>query len=122
MSIPSLGDMIVSVELSFPAESTEMKLSTDQVKQLERIKQASEETANVLTSGIEAVGELMGLVECGDISPECVLGIGWLLKELAGLTRRLHEERCAAEYKLHAMSSAPRNRTSQDRGTHGDAQ
>lgn len=122
MSIPSLGDLIVSVELAFPAESTELKLSADQVKRLERIKQASGETANVLTSGIEAVGELMGLVECGDIPPECVLGIGWLLKELAGLTRRLHDERCAAEYKLHAMSSAPRKSTSANRGAQGGGQ
>ncbi|WP_122302865.1 hypothetical protein [Pseudomonas amygdali] len=116
MSIPSLGDLIVSVELAFPAESTELKLSADQVKRLERIKQAFGETANVLTSGIEAVGELMGLVECGDISPECVLGIGWLLKELAGLTRRLQEERNAASHKLDNMSGAPQKATCANRG------
>ncbi|POQ03669.1 hypothetical protein [Pseudomonas syringae] len=116
MSIPSLGDLIVSVDHLFPAKSSELKLTIDQVKQLERIKQASGETVNVLTSGIEAIGEMMGLSEQGEMSAECVTGIGWLLKDLAGLARRLHGERYAADYKLENMSSAPQNGTSVNRG------
>lgn len=63
MSIPSLHDLIIDVEAHFPAEASRTNLSADQVTQLKRIKQASGETANTLTSGIEAIGEMMGLAE-----------------------------------------------------------
>lgn len=116
MSIPSLQDLIIDVEAHFPAEASGINLSADQVTQLNRIKQASGETANTLTSGIEAIGEMMGLAEGGEMSTECVVGIGWLLKELASLTRRIQEERSAAVHKLGYMSSAPRKATSANRG------
>ncbi|WP_180191795.1 hypothetical protein [Pseudomonas syringae] len=116
MSIPSLQDLIIDVEAHFPAEAFGINLSADQVTQLNRIKQASGETANTLTSGIEAIGEMMGLAEGGEMSTECVVGIGWLLKELASLIRRLQEERSAAVHKLGNMSSTPRKVTSANRG------
>ncbi|MEE5042931.1 hypothetical protein V2J81_06165 [Pseudomonas alliivorans] len=123
MNIPSLHDLIVNVEIQFPAEASGTHLTADQVTQLNRIKQASVETANVLTSGIESIGEMMGLAEGGEMSPECVVGVGWLLKELASLTRRLQEERNAAVHKLDNMSLAPRKATSANRrATAGSAQ
>ncbi|MGQ3824229.1 hypothetical protein [Pseudomonas alliivorans] len=123
MSIPSLHDLVVDVEAQFPAESSGLKLTDHQVTQLERIKQASGETANVLISGIESIGVMMGLAEGGEMPTECVVGIGWLLKDLASLTRRLQEERIAAVHKLDNMSPAPRKATSPNRGaTAGSAQ
>lgn len=123
MSIPSLHDLVVDVETQFPAESSGLKLTDHQVTQLERIKQASGETANVLISGIESIGVMMGLAEGGEMPTECVVGIGWLLKDLASLTRRLQEERIAAVHKLDNMSPAPRKVTSPNRGaTAGSAQ
>lgn len=118
MSIPSLSELIVNVDSEFPAESSKLKLTSDQVTELERIKQASEETVNCVTSGIEAIGEMMGLAENGEMSAECVIGIGWLIKELAGLTRKLHDEHCAADYKLNNMARAQ----SANSDAHGDDQ
>ncbi|ARA79604.1 hypothetical protein ACDH60_10335 [Pseudomonas ficuserectae] len=116
MSIPSLHDLIIDVEAQFPAESSGLKLTNHQVTRLERIKQASTETANILITGIEAVGEMMGSAEGGEMSTESVVGIGWLLKELASLTRRLQEERNAAGYKLESMKSAPQKDEPANRG------
>ncbi len=116
MSIPSLHELIVDVEAQFPAESSGLKLTSHQVTQLNRIRQASGETANVLISGIEAIGEMMGLAEGGEMSTESVVGIGWLVKELASLTRRLQEERNAANHKLDNMGGAPQKATSENRG------
>ncbi|AHG43502.1 hypothetical protein N018_05340 [Pseudomonas syringae CC1557] len=116
MSIPSLGELILDVDQAFPAESSGIALTSHQITQLKRIRQASGETANVLITGIEAIGEMMGLTEGGEMSTESVVGIGWLLKELAGLTRRLQEERNAAGHKLENMSSAPQNGASVNRG------
>ena len=118
MSIPSLSELIVNVDSEFPAESSKLKLTSDQVTKLERIKQASEETVNCVTSGIEAIGEMMGLAENGEMSAESVIGIGWLIKELAGLTRKLHDEHCAADYKLNNMARAQ----SANRGAQGGGQ
>ncbi|KPX26021.1 hypothetical protein [Pseudomonas syringae group genomosp. 3] len=122
MSIPSLVELIVDVEIEFPAESSKIKLSCEQVTKLERIKQASEESVNCLTFGIEAIGEMMGLAENGEMSAECVTGIGWLIKELAGLTRKLNDERDAADYKLNNMARAPQKATTPNRCAHGDDQ
>lgn len=116
MSVPSLAEMIVDVGIEFPAESSNLKLSSEQVTRLERIKQASEETANCLTSGIEAIGEMMGLAEDGEMSAECVMGIGWLIKQLAGLTRTLNDQERAAGYKLNKMAHAPQKATLASRG------
>ena len=123
MSTPSLGELILDVDQAFPAESSELRLTSYQVTQLKRIRQASGETANVLTSGIEAIGEMMGLAEGGEMSTESVVSIGWLIKELAGLTRRLQEERNAASHKLEKMSRAPQNDTPANRAAaHGGDQ
>ncbi|EPM73243.1 hypothetical protein A584_01796 [Pseudomonas syringae pv. theae ICMP 3923] len=118
MSIPSLSEMIVTVEIDFPAELSGLKLTGEQVTRLERIKQASEEAADCFTSGIEAIGEMMGLAENGEMSAECVMGIGWLLKELGGLTRKLNDQERVADYKLNNMARAQ----SANRGAHGDDQ
>ncbi|MCD5996479.1 hypothetical protein KDX38_23085 [Pseudomonas sp. CDFA 602] len=116
MNIPSLHDLIIDVEAQFPAESSGLKLSDHQVMQLKRVEQASGESANVLITGIESIGAMMGLAEGGEMPTECVVGIGWLLKELASLTRRLQEERIVAVHKLDNMSCAPQNKTSANRG------
>lgn len=123
MSIPSLSEMIVAVDIDFPAESSKLKLTIEQVTGLERIKQASEEGANCLNSGLEAIGEMMGLAENGEMSAECVVGVGWLIKELAGLARNLNEQERAANYKLNNMALAPQSGTSVNRGgSNGGAQ
>ncbi|WP_122366364.1 hypothetical protein [Pseudomonas coronafaciens] len=122
MSIPSLHELILDVEAQFPAEASGLKLTSYQVTRLKRISQAAGETACILTSGLEAIGEMMGLAEGGEMSTECVVGIGWLIKELASLTRRLQEERNAAGHKLENMGCAPQNATSTNCGARGDAQ
>ncbi|MCJ2373745.1 hypothetical protein [Pseudomonas sp. RGM 3321] len=116
MTIPTLHDLIIDVEAQFPAESSGVTLTSHQVTHLNRIRQASGETANVLISGIEAIGEMMGLAEGGEMSTESVVGIGWLIKELASLNRRLQEERTAASHKLENMSGAPQEAPSANRG------
>ncbi|GAB0076991.1 hypothetical protein I4I80_10445 [Pseudomonas syringae pv. tomato] len=123
MTIPTLHDLIIDVEAQFPAESSGVTLTSHQVTHLSRIRQASGETANVLISGIEAIGEMMGLAEGGEMSTESIVGIGWLVKELACLTRRLQEERNAAGHKLENMSRAPQNDAPANRGAaHGGDQ
>jgi len=106
MSIPSLNDLIVSVDGEFPAESSGLPLTVEQVNKLELISDASSQAMVSVLSGLAAVGELIAVPEEDEISHESLIGVGWLVHQLAGLAGRLHEETVAANHKLHCMKRA----------------
>ena len=103
MTIPSLSDLVVSVDNEFPLESSGIALTAEQVQKLKRISQAGSDTVGVLTAGLAAVGELMAISGEDEMTHQSLIGIGWLVHELADLTCRLHDECIAANHKLQHM-------------------